>query len=71
MSEKTKRIVGRIALAFGLAGMIGAGGASLTAGECGVGHFFGYGNCTSCKCKHFEGSGNICDNCSHSYARHY
>ncbi len=65
-----KRIVGRLALAFGIAGMIGAGAAELFAGDYGMGHFLGYGRCYSCDCKAFEGSDNYCDNCGHNYSRH-
>ena len=33
--------------------------------------FAGYGACSKCYCKAFEGNANQCENCGHSYSDHY
>ena len=71
MSLKIKRWAGQAALTFGLAGIVGTGATQLFAGDHGLVRFLGYGRCSSCDCKAFEGSDNYCDNCGHNYSRHY
>lgn len=31
----------------------------------------GFGRCSKCNCKEFEGRGQTCRNCGHSYKAHY
>lgn len=31
----------------------------------------GYGRCSKCGCRSYEGSGYICENCGHHYDAHY
>lgn len=31
----------------------------------------GYGRCSKCECRRFEGSGQCCSNCGHNYRAHY
>lgn len=31
----------------------------------------GYTQCSKCKCQAYEGSGQVCGNCGHSYNAHY
>jgi hypothetical protein len=31
----------------------------------------GFGRCSKCECGAFEGSGDICTNCKHSYESHW
>ena len=31
----------------------------------------GFGRCSKCNCKEFEGRGQICRNCGHAYKAHY
>ncbi len=33
--------------------------------------FKGFGRCSRCSCRDFEGSGECCDNCGHNYSDHY
>lgn len=35
-----------------------------------VGGKAGFGPCTKCECKSFEGSGSHCDDCGHTFADH-
>ena len=56
-------------LAFGMFNMVRA--ASETDAQSGSEQQRGYGRCSSCNCRHYEGSGNTCRNCGHNYWRHY
>jgi len=31
----------------------------------------GFGSCSKCSCKKFEGRGDVCKNCGHAYKNHY
>lgn len=31
----------------------------------------GFGRCSKCACKEFEGRGDVCGNCGHAYRAHY
>lgn len=31
----------------------------------------GFGRCSKCNCKEFEGRGQTCRNCGHAYNKHY
>lgn len=31
----------------------------------------GFGRCSKCSCKAFEGRGDVCKNCGHAYKAHY
>lgn len=31
----------------------------------------GFGRCSKCSCKSFEGRGDVCKNCGHAYKAHY
>lgn len=31
----------------------------------------GFGRCSKCSCKEFEGRGDVCRNCGHAYKAHY
>ena len=31
----------------------------------------GFGRCSKCACKKFEGRGDVCKNCGHAYKKHY
>ncbi len=31
----------------------------------------GFGRCSKCSCKEFEGRGDVCGNCGHAYKAHY
>lgn len=31
----------------------------------------GFGRCSKCSCKAFEGRGDVCKNCGHAYKKHY
>lgn len=31
----------------------------------------GFGRCSKCACKEFEGRGDVCNNCGHAYRAHY
>jgi hypothetical protein len=32
---------------------------------------WGYGACSRCACKAFDGNGQVCENCGHKYADHW
>lgn len=34
-------------------------------------HAQGFGRCSKCSCKSFEGRGQTCRNCGHAYKAHY
>ncbi len=56
-------------LAFGMFSMVRA--ASETDAQSGSEKHRGYGRCSSCNCRAFEGYGYTCTNCGHNYGRHY
>ena len=31
----------------------------------------GYGRCSKCECKRYEGNRDCCGNCGHNYSAHY